>query len=499
MSWTFRPALLLTTGRTLGFAATFFIPVILVRIFDQSEFGTYKQVFLILTTLTLIAQFGMAESLFYFLPASRQKGGRYLCNAIIVLTLAGLSCWILLAAAAAKIAGLLNNRALADYLPLLGLYILFMMISSVMEITLISRKRYRPAALAYLFSDLIRAMLFVAPVLLAPAMRWLLVGAVIFAVIRFVATVVYVRWEYGGEFVPDLKCFKRQVAYALPFGMAGLLAIVETKYHQYAVAHFFDPAVFAIYSIGCLQIPLVEFLTNSTGNLVMVGMKEAVDQGDQSAALAIWHDATRKLALLLFPFVGVLLLVAPELITFLFTEKFSASVPIFIIWMGVMVLGVLQTDAVLRVYAETRFLFFLYAIKLSLVIALLPWLLEVFYLQGAVLATLVAILAAKAAALIRMKKLMKMPVSRLLPWGGLPAIGLCAATSGFLVAAVKSFFELPNVLVLIAASSVYGLSYLALLFGFGLISEGERSALAGWLRPSRWRTPSQETSAGGGT
>jgi hypothetical protein len=55
-----RPAFLLVSGRTVAFAATFFIPVVLARVFSRSEFGTYKQLFLIYSTFYLIAPFGMA-------------------------------------------------------------------------------------------------------------------------------------------------------------------------------------------------------------------------------------------------------------------------------------------------------------------------------------------------------------------------------------------------------------------------------------------------------
>jgi len=52
----FKPALLLMSGRTLAFAATFFIPVVLARIFDPAEFGTYKQLFLVHSTIYYIVQ-----------------------------------------------------------------------------------------------------------------------------------------------------------------------------------------------------------------------------------------------------------------------------------------------------------------------------------------------------------------------------------------------------------------------------------------------------------
>src|SRR4051794_13629274 len=128
MNSTFKPALLLMGGRVLAFAVTFFIPVVLVRIFDQAEFGTYKQLFLVYGTLYTIAQIGMAESLFYFLPLAGDKGGRYAANAAIVLTAAGVVSLGLLTLEAPQVARLLGNPGLAPYIPYVGVYLLLTMI-----------------------------------------------------------------------------------------------------------------------------------------------------------------------------------------------------------------------------------------------------------------------------------------------------------------------------------------------------------------------------------
>ena len=86
----FRPTLVLMSGRIMAFVVTFFIPVVLVRLFTPNEFGTYKQVFLVYGTLFGISQLGMSESLFYFLPKDPQKAGRYVLNAIVGVLAAGL-------------------------------------------------------------------------------------------------------------------------------------------------------------------------------------------------------------------------------------------------------------------------------------------------------------------------------------------------------------------------------------------------------------------------
>src|ERR1043166_562785 len=73
MNSTFKPALLVMAGRMVAFATTFFIPVVLVRVFDQTEFGTYKQLFLVYATLFGILQFSTRRGVFLHLMNSTFK------------------------------------------------------------------------------------------------------------------------------------------------------------------------------------------------------------------------------------------------------------------------------------------------------------------------------------------------------------------------------------------------------------------------------------------
>src|SRR6266478_8989752 len=105
----FRSTIVLMSGRIISFFATFFIPVVLVRLFAASEFGTYKQIFLVYGTLFIIAQLGMAESLFYFLPKEPHKAGRYVLNSIVTLLAAGLLFLGILTIESTRLSALLNN------------------------------------------------------------------------------------------------------------------------------------------------------------------------------------------------------------------------------------------------------------------------------------------------------------------------------------------------------------------------------------------------------
>src|SRR6266536_1368222 len=55
-------------GRTLAFAVTFAMPLVLVRVFSQEEYGLYKQLFLVHESLVAILTLGLVSSLYYFIP-----------------------------------------------------------------------------------------------------------------------------------------------------------------------------------------------------------------------------------------------------------------------------------------------------------------------------------------------------------------------------------------------------------------------------------------------
>ncbi len=183
-------------------------------------------------------------------------------------------------------------------------------------------------------------------------------------------------------FRPDWALLRYQLAYALPFGMAVLVEIVQTSLPQYAVSHLFDPATFAIFAVGCLQIPLVDFAASPTSDVMMVKMQERLAERRKQAVVEIWHDTTWKLALLFFPLAAFLMVDAREFIVFLFTRRYIASAPIFMVWSAMILLTTLQVDGVMRVFAQTRFLLVLNLMRLAIIAGLIRWSLAEFGLAG---------------------------------------------------------------------------------------------------------------------
>ncbi len=304
-----KPALLIIAGRIAGFVAAFVTPLILVRMFDLETFGTYKQWFLLYITLLTITQIGMSESLLFFLPKADGQAGRYVMNSVLFLTAMGTVAAALLVLNAEAIARWMSNPALEPLIPFLALYLLLMQASIGLETVMTARSAYRSAAVAYAVTDVTRVLFLIVPVLIAPSLRSLLYGAVAFAVLRFLYTAHYFWRTFRGSFRPDAVCFTQQLAYALPFALAVVASIAQENLHQYAVSGLFEAATFAVYSVGCLQIPLVDLVATTVCNVMMVGMSTAIHSGRESQVIDLWHDTVRKLAIVFFP-LGALLLIS---------------------------------------------------------------------------------------------------------------------------------------------------------------------------------------------
>jgi O-antigen/teichoic acid export membrane protein len=378
---------------------------------------------------------------------------------------------------ASRVAHWLNNAPLMTYIPLSGLYLIFMLMGTVLEITMITRKNFRLATGTYVASDILRAAFLIFPALITRNLEWTLIGAVAFCALRVAGILGYFRSEFGGDIRCDIPVLREQLAYALPFFCSVVVQIIQQNYHQYAVSWHFDAATFAIYSVGCLQIPLVDFMATPASNVMMVQMGEDLREGRHPRLLAVWHDTTRKLAFVFFPFVGVLVVNAYPLITLLYTRSYAASVPIFMVWSLSILFAAFQTDGVLRTFAENRWLFIINLIKLAMVVLLMNWFLTRFSLMGAVLVTLSGTLLSKTLALARIKSLLRAGLSGLLPWKSLGSVLIISMVSAIPSIILNAKLDVPPLVLLPVSGMAYLGTYSFLLLALGLLTDEEIVAM----------------------
>ena len=183
-----------------------------------------------------------------------------------------------------------------------------------------------------------------------------------------------------------------------------------------------------------------------------------------------------------FPVLALLLVAARDVIVLLFTERYVASVPIFMVCSLNLLATVVQTDAMLRVYAATRFMLVVGILKLLLIAALIGASISAFGLPGAAVAWVTSTLAMKAVVLVGMKRSLGVGMGRLVPWRDLGLIATASAAAALPALLVRAAMEGPLVARLAFTGLAGSAAYLVIVFQSGLLDADERLAVRRWLQ-----------------
>jgi O-antigen/teichoic acid export membrane protein len=475
-------------GATLGVA----VPMALARTLAPADFGTYKQAWLLVATLSQILPFGVTMSLYYLVPREPERRGAWIGQALAFTVLAGALAAALLLAGRPFVGAHFDNAALVDVLPWVAASAALVLAGSSLDLAYNSLGRVRAGAAVRVSTEVGRGLAMVAGALLTRSVLGVIAGIAAASALRALAGVALlarevrlsVRWV-------DLR---RQLAYALPFGAAAALFVPQQSFHQWAVAADVSAAAFAIYAVGAFQLPLVDVLYTPISEVLQLGIAEEERRGRRAAGLELFRDAVGRLAFAFVPLMGFLIAAAPAVISFLFTDRYLEAVPIMRVSVFSIALAALPLDGVLRARADRRFMLGSSAAKLALTVPLVLAGIQLLGMVGAMAGYVVSEALVRAAQLARAARLFGTGLRGVLPWralGRLAAGTLLAMPGAWAIARAGG----PAVLRVGAAAAAFALVHLGLLAWRGWLPAGFRARVRGaWSAPSRGRAAQPGTS-----
>jgi O-antigen/teichoic acid export membrane protein len=242
--------------------------------------------------------------------------------------------------------------------PKIGVVIWLWIFSTFLEIVAIANQEARLATVFIISTQFSKTFLMVGAVLIFTTVDALIYAAIIQGILQTLVLLFYLSRKFPGFWTSfDLKFFREQMIYAVPFGVSGILWILQNDIHNYFVGYGFSTAEFAIYAYGCFQLPLVSMLFEAVTGVLIPRMSELQMRGDRGEMIRLTARAMQKLAFFYFPIYVFLMITAETFILTLFTRNYLASVPIFMINLTLLPLQILVTDPIVRSYQELgRFL-----------------------------------------------------------------------------------------------------------------------------------------------
>ena len=366
----------LLIAKTLAFVFAFALPVLLTRSMSQNEYGLFKQVFLIVNTAIALLPLGFGMSTYYYLPREHdvRRRGQIILNILLFNLMMGAAACAVLVFWPGVIATIFRDPSIPSYAAPVGVVILLWLFAAFLEIVPIANQELKLATVFIIAGQLTRTILLLAAAIVFDTVQALVYAAVIHGVLQSVALLWYVSSRFPGFWRAfDWSLTRKQVAYALPFGLAGLLFTIQTDLHNYFVSNRFSAATFAVYSIGVAQLPLVGILRESVSSVILPRISYLQEQGQAREIIVLVANAIRKLAVAYLPLYVLLMITGREFLTFMFTSAYAASWPIFAINLTLLPLSLFEVDAVVRAYEGHRFFLLKLQIVLSVLMVFALW------------------------------------------------------------------------------------------------------------------------------
>jgi O-antigen/teichoic acid export membrane protein len=480
----------LIAGRAAGRAIALAAPIVLTRLLTREDFGTYRQLVLLSGLLSRLVLLGFPQTVLYFYPrVDRSQRATVISQVSIILLALGLVAAGLLFALRSPIAILFNNPPLADFVPLFAVYAAITTASGhVVNLLIVQRAARRAAA-------------FAAAVMSAPATGAVVGALVLGGVGGAVAGLVGAGCAVGiwggvivfrlllrerpgrGTAFVQTHLLREQLSYGVPLGLAGAVGAVEHHLDHVLVSGMLSPESYAVYSIGAVASPFVVLLGSGVVASLVPVWAGMLKGAETTEAMSLFRGSTRKLALGVLPLTVYLLLVAPDLLPVLFSDKYAASAPVFRILVLMLAVHAFIPDGILRGAGRTRALLAGHFGTLVLGTGLVAFGIHVGGLPGAAAGMVVAEVLRKVYYGLVVRGVVGRGAGPLLPWGHLGRIGAIALAAA--IPTAVALWALDAALArLVVGGLVYGATYVLLLTLTGTLTSGDRALIRRWLSPA---------------
>ncbi len=340
--------------------------IVLVRLVDQQVFGTYRQALLVYSLVGGVIALDLGQSLYYFVTKlQRQLHGVLLCQtylvAMVLSALMAVTLWI----GATPIASMFGNPALAPLLRILAFYPFAERLLTIIPAFMISLDRAVRAgcySIATTGGRIIAVITAITTGHSLAVVMWALIAVAV--VVSVIGTVDMLRLSRPVKLGIDRALVSEQIQYTWPLWTTALVMIVNLQYGKMVISCFFNPATYAVYSCGATELPVAALFTTTIATAIMPNLVSLGVAGRMDRVLAVWHEATRKSSLVIFPCFAFFCIVSHDFIVLLYGSDYARAAWPFSILLIRLPIRIAAYGALLRAVGKTR------PIAVSAVIAL---------------------------------------------------------------------------------------------------------------------------------
>lgn len=298
-----KQAMWVAIGQFCAYAIGIVSPMILSRYFDKGDYGTYKQVMYVYSTLTTVFTFGIPRAYSYFIPRVALGESRDVIRKITnIFICIGTFFSALLFLGSPLIAQLLKNPDLEIALKYFAPTPLFLMPVVGLDCILASYKKTQFLALYSISTKVFTLVCIILPVILFK-------GTYVHAIIGFdIASFITFLLALYLRNIPtkDIPLEKTTVTirdilhFSLPLMVASIWIMIFQSANQFFVSRYYGNETFADFSNGFIEFPIIPMVVNSVATVLMPVFSGML-VNNREGIKDVWTSALSKSVKITYP------------------------------------------------------------------------------------------------------------------------------------------------------------------------------------------------------
>ncbi|WP_032813482.1 lipopolysaccharide biosynthesis protein [Bacteroides thetaiotaomicron] len=433
-------AIYITGGRLISMLAGFIMPILLVRVMSQKDYGLTSQFLTLYTAVYTISALGIHTNMFFFCPSSDKKiSDKYVTNTIFLLILFGFMTGLILFIPFVKriVFGDSELGKYSDYI------ILSISLATIMNIV---------SPLNTIREDKWGALIFPGAVALSRIIVILACALIIQNIYRMffwlfvyqsvISLLILLYIKSKTHFSLDFHLMKEQLMYSLPFGFAVALQLLSNYYDKFVCIKFLSPTEYAVYAVAFFSIPGITQIYDSLCQVNIVNMSNSFRGGKIDEILPQYSNFVIKTLSFSTPIILIVSLYAEEIMSFLYTEQYISAAPYFRLYSLTFLTSMLGAGIILRSVNKTKLSLLAFVFTCIIGLPLTYLLVKHYNALGAICGAMINIMLPRLIQIGMEMLVLKSNISVFLPWKGIFKIAIPSLLLLVPFFVIKKFFHL---------------------------------------------------------
>jgi len=353
------------------------IVIATIQILSKTEFAIIGYLLMVHEVARNLATLGFPESIFYFferVSGSAKRGFTAQTTSILLVTGFVAGAFVLVVCYFAP--QLLtewdtsNIQQIQDLLPWMGLLAILEIPTWPVTNVLLALDRQKDSAWYEMSTSLLSFGCLVVPLALGYGLDIAIYGLVIYGVIRFVGSFIWLHLVLPEGKLSDTDIpLKKQFNFALPLGFSSLTNKLNRYVDKFVVSILLPATAYAEYTIGAQEVPIIRVIPFAVGSVLISRYVSLQLESKKEELLALWYKGVEKVSLLVVPLTILSIIIAPDLISLIAESEgtdYSNAVLPFQIYNLIVLVRVTHYGSILQAFGDTKGVFYM---SLNLVVA----------------------------------------------------------------------------------------------------------------------------------